>query len=137
MIPPARGGKDPVDLVELLLKIIGALSGFAPLLNGAIGVLPVRPAIAGWMPWIAVGVAIVAALVGASISKLALRAPLISFFAILFAYVALVVIFPTPLTNPLADRLLLTALGVTYVLVFASFSFLVSHLLLRLARMLS
>jgi hypothetical protein len=116
---------------EILLKLLGTASSLAPIVVRALGVLPIRPALSGWLPWVAVAVAIPAALLGVLSRPLitkAQKALLVS----LVAYVSLIVLFPTPL--PVGDRVLLLALVLTYLTVFASFSFTVSYLLTALAR---
>lgn len=120
-----------MKLFENLLKAIGTASSLAPIVVKGFGVLPIRPTLSAWLPWVAVALAVVAALMGV-LSRpyitLAQRALLIS----IALYVALVVLFPTPLT--VGDSALLLGLAFSYLTIFASFSFTVAYYLMAVAR---
>jgi hypothetical protein len=122
--------KDPFSFVELSLKVFGALSATAPLLLKTLDLLPIRPYFAAWLPWVAMAIALVAALIGLFVLQINLWKSAAALALSLVVYFGLVVAFPAP---PTYNRLLLFWLGVSYVAIFSSFSFLVAHLALKLA----
>jgi len=127
-------GEPPFPILETALKVFGACSAFAPLLVRTLEILPIRPTLSNWLPWVAVAVAFAAALVGLLVATINLWKSTVVLAASILVYVLLVVFFPTP---PTYDRLLLAAFTISYITIFASFSFLVSHVVLKLAQRLA
>lgn len=127
-------GKKPLPIIETALKVFGACSAFAPLLVKTLEILPIRPTLSGWLPWVAVGVAFAAALIGLFVATIDIWKSTVGLAVSLLVYVLLIVLFPTP---PRYDRLLLAAFTVSYLAIFASFSFLVAHISLKLAMRLA
>src|SRR5262245_23834022 len=99
-----------MKLFENLLKAIGMASSLVPILMKALGVLPIRPALSAWLPWVAAALAALAALMGLLSRPYITRAQRALLISIVL-YVALVLLFPTPLT--VGDRVLLLGLALS------------------------
>jgi hypothetical protein len=132
---PAGSDEKPFELIELGLKVFGACSAFTPLLVNTLNLLPVRPSMSSWLPWLAVALALPAALLGLFVKTLNLRVATIILGSSVALYVVLVLVFPQPLV--VADALLRVGLALLYLAVFSSFSFLVAHLVLAIAKRLA